>query len=172
MCLDLAPLTDELSVLTFQQLANVQTVGIGLYLALAIIQAISATGILGLRRRATTLRTAVVDTKLRSEFANTRRLLGEISKLEIGFHSLNRTIMWLVSALFVGSVIYFSYCTVNQDRVAGFCGTLFILAYYLALPVAIFAGAATFIARKCKEVSRMISETEARFLQLSVEAAT
>jgi hypothetical protein len=161
---------NELSDLTFQQLANVQTVGIGLYLALALIQAISATGIIGLRRRATTLRAAVVDTKQQSQFANTRRLLGEIGKLEIGFHSLNRTIMWAVSALFTISVAYFAYCTVHQDLNAGLCGALFILLFYLAMPMIIFAASALVIAKKCKEVAQKISDAEKRFLQVSLEA--
>lgn len=164
------PTMNELSNITFQQLANVQTVGIGLYLALALIQAISATGIIGLRRRANTLRAAVLDTKLASQFTNTRRLLGEIGKLEIGFHSLNRTIMCTVFALFAVGVIYFAYCTVRHDWKSGADGALFILFFYLALPIIIFGTAAGVIAIKCKGVAEKIREGEQRFLQMSLEA--
>jgi hypothetical protein len=84
----------SIDTLTFGKLANVQTVGIGLYLALAVIQAVSSGGVTGLRRRATTLQTAVQAAKLIAEYSAMRQLQTEVSRLEIGFQAINRTVLW------------------------------------------------------------------------------
>lgn len=149
--------------LKFGQLANVQTVGIGLYLALAVIQGVSTTGVAGLRRRATTLRAAVVGARMRSEFTNMHRLQADVSRLEIGFHSLNRSILLVIIALFGVALIYFAYCVIWQDLTAGVSGTLFILGYYLGLPVTVFAVCTAVIASRCRSVSQRIGDAEVRF---------
>lgn len=149
--------------LKFAQLANVQTVGIALYLALAVVQAVSASGVAGLRRRATALRTAVLGAKMRAEFTNMHRLQADVSRLEIGFQSLNRSILLGISGLFAIALTYFAYCVVWQDTVADLSGTLFILFFYLALPLLIFGASTALIALRCRTVSRRIYEAERRF---------
>lgn len=149
--------------LTFGQLANVQTVGIGLYLALAVIQAVSTTGVAGLSRRVATLRNGVSRARLGPvETANIRRLSGEVSGLEIGFHNFNRRLLWLVFLLFAISVAYFAYCTVWQNVDACTVGVSFIFLFYLAIPVGIFVGSTLLIARRCRKVARQIAEAEKR----------
>lgn len=102
--------------LTFGQLANVQTVGIGLYLALAVVQAVSATGVAGLSRRVATLKNAVTNGQMgRVEIGNAKRLSYDVSGLEIGFHDLNRRLLRFVFVLFAISLSYFGYCTVWQN---------------------------------------------------------
>ena len=148
--------------LTFGKLANVQTVGIGLYLALAVIQALSTTGIAGLSRRVATLLTAVTSTKMRIETANVRRLVGDVSGLEIGFHDLNRRLLCIVFALFTFSVIYFGYCTIWQDADAGWDGAMFIFGFYLVLPILIFSGSALVIHRRCRAVAKRVDDAQKR----------
>lgn len=160
----------KLSNLNLGQLANVQTVGIGLYLALAVIQALSAGGVAGLRRRATTLQTAVRAARVRSEFASMHQLQSDISRLEIGFQAVNRTILLVVLVLFVLSLGYFAYCTAWQGAVAGTAQAVFIIAYYLVLPVMIFVLFAILIAIRCRESGKRIEAAEKRWLALTLGA--
>ena len=162
MCIDLAPWVGETADLTFGKLANVQTVGIGLYLALAVIQAVSTTGIAGLSRRVATLLTAVTSTKMRLETANVRRLAGDVSGLEIGFHDLNRRLLRIVFMLFTISVVYFGYCTIWQDVDAGQDGVMFIFGFYLVLPILIFTGSTLLIWRRCRAVTKRVDDAQKR----------
>lgn len=148
--------------LTFGQLANVQTVGVGLYLALGVIQAVSTTGVAGLVRRVTTLRAAVASSKSKTEAANVRRLIGEVSGLEIAFHDLNRRLLTLVFLLFTISVAYFGYCTIWQNVDALHSGVAFTFFYYLALPILIFLGSGVFVGRRCKAVTKRVKDAQTR----------
>lgn len=163
MCFNLLPWHSPAAGLTFGQLANVQTVGIGLYLALAVIQAVSTTGVAGLSRRVATLRNGVSSARLGSvESANVRRLSGEVSGLEIDFHYLNRRLLCIVFLLFAVSVTYFAYCTVWQNADAGVDGVWFIFMFYLAVPNLIFVGSALLIAHRCRAVAKKIGDAERR----------
>lgn len=160
----------KLSNLNLGQLANVQTVGIGLYLALAVIQAVSAGGVAGLRRRATTLQTAVRAAKVRSEYAAMYQLQSEVSRIEIGFQALNRTILLVVFLLFTISLGYFAYCTAWQDQIAGRGRAIFIIFYYLALPVVTFLMFITLITVRCRGAGRRIKAVEKRWMAQSLGA--
>ena len=162
MCFDLWPWQSTATGLTFGQLANVQTVGIGLYLALAVIQAVSATGVAGLARRVTTLLGAVTAKDMRVEIQNVRSLSGEVSGLEIGFHDLNRRLLPIVFALFAISVGYFAYCTIWQNAQALRDGTWFIFVFYLALPIAIFLACSAIIWWQCRKVAKRVKDAETR----------
>ena len=163
MCFNLLPWDSPVAGLSFGQLSNVQTVGIGLYLALAVIQAVSTTGVAGLSRRVATLRNGVSSARLGSvESANVRRLSGEVSGLEIGFHNLNRWLLWIVFLLFAISVIYFAYCTVCQSFDAGIDGVWFIFLFYLAAPIVVFIGTSMLIAHRCRVVAQKIFDAERR----------
>lgn len=162
MCIDFWPWNATTTGLTFAQLANVQTVGIGLYLALAVIQAVSSTGVAGLSRRVTTLRAAVTANLMKIEARNVRTLAGQVSGLEIGFHEFNRRLLWIVFSLFAFSVGYFAYCTIWQDVQALQNGTWFIFGFYLALPITIFMVCSTIIWWRCREVAKRLGEAEKR----------
>jgi hypothetical protein len=157
-----------IGTLTFAKLANVQTVGIGLYLALGVIQAVSSGGVAGLRRRANALQNAVNTAKLTSQFHTMHDLQADVSRLEIGFSGLNRTILKAVAILFFASIAYFGYCTMVQDYLANLTGTLFVFGYYLLSPIVIFLLSAILIAKRCEDVKTRVNEAEARFLQLSL----
>lgn len=163
MCINLLSFQWVKSDVNFEQLANIQTVGIGLYLALAFIQAISTTGVSGLSRRIVTLRQGVSSARLGStEMSNVRSLSGEVTGLEIGFHDMNRRFLWMVFILFSFSVGYFAYCTAWQGIDAGQDGVWFIYTYYLALPVLIFLGSSLLIAFRCRKVAKKVHMAEKR----------
>lgn len=162
MCIDLWPWNATTTGLTFAQLANVQTVGIGLYLALAVIQAVSASGVAGLSRRVATLKGVVGANLMRAEARNVRTLAGQVSGLEIGFHKFNRVLLWIVFSLFAFSVGYFAYCTAWQDHQALQDATWFVFGFYLVLPILIFIACSTIIWWRCREVANRITEAEKR----------
>jgi hypothetical protein len=162
VCTNILPWELSNAGLSFGQLANVQTVGIGLYLALAVIQAVSTTGVAGLARRLATLKNAVTTKRIRAEIDNVRRLSGEVSGLEIGFHDLNRRLLTVVFSLFVASVIYFGFCTINQNCDAGQDGLFFIFSFYLGLPILIFVVTAGIIGNRCRSVAKKVHEAERR----------
>jgi hypothetical protein len=149
---------------TFAQMANVQTVGIGLYLALAVIQAVSTTGVAGLVRRISTLRTAVTSSSLKSEVANIRRLSGAVSGLEMAFQHLGRRLLTAASVLFTISVAYFSYATNFQNVDTLQSGKWFIFMFYLALPILLFFSTTAIIAVRCRAVAHKIELAERRIL--------
>lgn len=161
--IDLTSWLAAMAKLKFSELANVQTVGLGLYLALAVIQALSTTGVAGLRRRVNTLRIAVIGAKMRSEFTNMHRLQADVSRLEISFHSLNRFLLCVTTVLFVVALSYFAYCTVWQASPALLSGTLFVISFYLVLPMLIFGVFSLVIRNRCREVASKIGEAEDRF---------
>lgn len=162
MSLDLNLWTTEIGRLTLGQLANVQTVGIGLYLALIVIQAVSASGVAGLRRRATAIQTLANAAKLTSEASNMHKLQGDVNRLEISFQALNRGLLWSASALFVFAIGYFSYCTIWQSSPALMSGVLFIFGFYLGLPIAVFLAASWLIGRRVSHVRSKVEEAHRR----------
>ena len=117
----------------------------------------------GLSRRLASLRSAVSGARLGPiEAANVRRLTGDVSGLEIGFHVLNRRLLVIVFALFVLSLVYFAYCTLLQNVDAGEDGVLFVALFYLALPIVIFVLSTLLIGRRCKTVAKRVGEAEKR----------
>lgn len=154
----------KLGSLTFAQLANVQTVGIGLYLALAVIQAVTGGGVAGLRRRATTLEAGIVSTKRVSQRQEAASVVADVSSLEMSFQKVNRTLLYNVVALFTTSVLYFGYCTVWQESPAELEGAIFVLSFYLLLPIVIFAGAGLYVRGRCSEVEGRIKRLESDFV--------
>lgn len=168
MYVDFGPWLGKLDTLLFSQLANVQTVGIGLYLALAVIQAITDGGVAGLRRRATTLDSAISaarKTALRSESSS---IITDVGGLEMGFQRANRTILVAVLGLFIISVVYFAYCTIWQDWTANVSGSLFILAFYLVLPILIFIGAGKYVQNRCSAIDERIRKLQADYLRAAL----
>ncbi len=164
MCFDFGPLWVKLGSLTFAQLANVQTVGIGLYLALAVIQVVTEGGVAGLRRRTATVEAAIVATKKLELRQDASGILADVGGLEMGFQKVNGTVLYSVVALFVISVIYFAYCTIWQDSPAEIAGTLFILGFYLVLPIAIFVVASLYVKRRCSEIDSRIRRLQSDFV--------
>lgn len=161
MCFDLQfRISDVIHTLTFANLANVQTVGIGLYLALGIVQAVSSGGVAGLERRSNALQRAVSASKMSSLYAVLRDVRFELSRLENSLHGLNRTLLFISAGLFLAGTAYFAYCTIFQEYLSGVCGTIFIMFFYLALPIMIFFGSSIVISGRCKAVAKQITEVE------------
>lgn len=164
MCVDFGPWLVKLGSLTFVQLANVQTVGIGLYLALAVIQGVTDGGVAGLRRRANTLDAAISAARKTALKPEAGGILTDVSGLEMGFQRTNQTVLYVVLTFFTVSVGYFAYCTIWQESQAQLDGTLFILFFYLALPIIIFVGVGLYVRGRCGEIDRRINRLQSDYL--------
>lgn len=164
MCVDFGPLWVKLGSLTFAQLANVQTVGIGLYLALAVIQAVTEGGVAALRRRAITLEAAIVSAKKQLLRGEASSILTDVGGLEMGFQRVNRTALYAVLVLFTVSVALFAYCTIWHDDRAGAIGSIAIMAFYLILPVAIFVIVGLYVKSRCAMIDGRITRLQTDYL--------
>jgi len=152
-----------LADISFADLSDMQTVGIGLYLALAVIQVVTDTGVAGLRRRASALKEAVNGSNLRGEFTNMHTIGQDIERLEIGFRTFSRLLFIGTLLLFVVALFYFAYCTIYSELTAGLDGTTFTIVYYLVLPLVIFALSSLYVSHKCREVRQEIEKAEKRY---------
>ncbi|GGE84885.1 hypothetical protein [Sphingomonas prati] len=164
MSADFGPWLIKLNSLTFSQLANVQTVGIGLYLALAVIQAVSDGGVAGLRRRATTLGVAIAAANKAYLKIESGSILVDVGGLEMSFQRTNRTILYLSACLFTISVIYFAYCTIFYDNFAYVSGACFIFVFYLFMPIAIFISMGIYIKKRCVGVDIRINQLQLDYM--------
>jgi len=96
------------------------------------------------------------------EIGNARRLSYAVNGLEIGFHDLNRRLLRLVFLLFAIGLSYFIYTTIYQGLYSRLDGLLFILLFYLALPIGIFLFSSFLIAWRCRGVAKKVVEAEKR----------
>jgi hypothetical protein len=85
--------------------------------------------------------------------------------LEISLQSFNVTVLWFVSSLSVVGLLILAYSTVFHGDKPGSWAVWLIFAFYLGLPVLIFAGAARHISRKCSTVMGQVTEAEKKVLE-------
>jgi hypothetical protein len=128
----------QMAGLSYAQLGNVQALGIDLFLAVAAIQVIASAAISGLRLR-TTMVAARLDNVAAAATASA--LQNEIIQFEREFNRVNRRLIGIVVLLMVIAVAGLAVTTIWQNRIAGVAGTLAVIGYYLALPVAILTSA-------------------------------
>lgn len=152
------------SAMTFGDLVDLQTVGLGMYLALVIIQAVSTGGLATLRRRVQALEAAARANRLRSEFASVRSLYGHISRLEIGIDAFQRRTLRTTTALFTLALGYFAFCVLNAKRTVGSIEVAVVLALYIALPMAIYLGSVFVLLRRSKPARDEIAEVQKRII--------
>ncbi|MET3762902.1 hypothetical protein [Sphingomonas sp. UYEF23] len=164
MYFDFGPLLLKLGSLTFAQLANVQTVGIGLYLALAAIQAVTEGGVAALRRRANTLEAAIASARKQLLRGKASSILTDVGGLEMGFQRVNRTVLYAVFVLFTVSVAAFGLCTIWQDDKATAICALAIMGFYLLLPVVIFLSIGLYVKRRCAVIDARITTLQTEYL--------
>lgn len=142
------------------EVTDIIALGIGLYLALGVVQAVSAGGVAGLRRRATTLQTAVRSAKLVSQYSVVNSLQAKISRLEIGFEALNRTVLVAVTALFFIGVVGFVIAALSNDQAINWTWVSLIVFYYIVAPLLIYVVTSIVISKKCTDTREDIKNTE------------
>ena len=129
---------------------------------LGVVQAVSAGGVAGIRRRADTLQRTVSRGKLASELSTVRTIQLDIGRIEIGFESLNKSILMTVTALFfLGLPALISAAFVGNVPV-GPVWAAFAVAYYVMLPCVIYMVSSLIISKRCTTVIGTIKQAETR----------
>lgn len=144
-------------------------VGVGLYLALAIIQAVAGFRFAILRRRLDTLRRAITSRKMAGEYQNIRSINGNLSNLEIQFESFFDIVFKMVVVAFAIGLLIFHVALVNQSSVMFNLTVWVSIFYFLWLPFFIFLGSASVISRKSAAVEqsmlRLSQRVQARLIE-------
>lgn len=137
-------------------------VGVGLYLALAIIQAVAGFRISILTRRLESLRRAVLARKMSGEYGNLRNLAGKLANVEIQLDGFFDTLFRAIVLAFSIAIASFTYALVWQDAVLKNWALWMILAFLLWFPLFVFFGSAAFIRRRCSPIEREIKNLSSR----------
>jgi len=144
--------------------ASIAEVGIGLYLALAILQAVSSGGVADLRRKAALLREAIVANKMRGLFEESRRLKGLVASLELGLLNINKLIFKVVFGLIIIALIGLIAITIFPQVQLDCLQTIMLIGYFSVAPFVVFLFSALVIRIKCKDTRQAHSNVERKFL--------
>lgn len=140
------------SGITYGNLLEAFGVGVGLYLALAIIQAVAGFRISILTRRIDTLRKAVVARKLSGEYDNVRAVSGRMANVEIQLDGFFNILFKAVVSAFSLAIALFTNALISQNAVLWNWSLWCNLVFLLWLPLAIFFLSAIYIRSKCGPV--------------------
>lgn len=144
------------SGLNYGDLLEAYGVGVGLYLALAIIQAVAGFRLSILTRRLDTLRRAVAAQRFAAQYDDVRSAAGKLANVEITLDSFFELVFRTVVTSFIMSIAGLCNAIVWKDSELWNWALWTILAFLLWLPVLIFILAAGFIRWKCGPVEREI----------------
>lgn len=149
----------------YDQLSDVAQVGIGLYLALSVIQIVGGEGLLRLRKNIAQLESIVEeadDDELRSEL---QRVKIEIFRSETSLSALSRTFLSLLIFLLFLSVWIFLVIISKGSTTAPIQAVYLLPAYYLATPFLLFWTAQLIVKhkpgpakRKCDVLYRQVMD--------------
>ncbi|UOR15091.1 hypothetical protein [Qipengyuania aquimaris] len=151
-----------LSGVSFSDLLEGYGVGIGLYLALAIIQAVAGFRLSVLARRLESSRKAIVARKLQGEYSSVRRISGNLANVELQLDTFFDALFKLIVALFILSLIMFAYALTHQSIVLYNWALWLILAYLLLAPLLIFYFSSRYIRKKCEPLTTDLNDLAAR----------
>lgn len=143
-------------------LVDIMGLGIGLYLALGVVQAVSSGGVSNLRRRADSLQRTVGAAKMAAEFQSTRTLQLEVGRLEISFESLNRSVVQWATVLFFVALAPYLYASLQGDIQINFYAILATIAYYIVLPTSIYTSTSLIISKRCANANAKLKAAETR----------
>lgn len=150
-------------------LSSVSEVGAGLFLGLALVQAIGSGGVTRLRRKASHLRATVTANRLKGQAASVRRIEADLLQLEMSLETLSRGLLVLCFALLAVALAGLGVVSLQADMAISCAAVAGILFYYLALPMIIFMIVAYRIHCKCAEPMKRISQVEKDILQKLLE---
>lgn len=137
-------------------------VGVGLYLALAIIQAVAGFRISILTRRLESLRKAVLARKMSGEYGNLRNLAGNLANVEIQLDGFFDTLFKAIVVAFSIAIASFTNALVWQEAILRNWALWLSLAFLLWFPLIIFFGAAAYIRKRCSPIEREIKNLSSR----------
>jgi hypothetical protein len=150
-------------------LSSVSEVGIGLFLALAVVQVVGSGGIAKLRRKSQLLREMVSCNRIDQERGSVAAVDAELLRLEMRLETLSG---WLFMVSFVSillvlgglvAVTLWPTATLNCFWIAAF------LTFHLVVPIIIFGIASIIVRRRCAAVKGLIEQCQDRVLRVLLD---
>lgn len=145
-------------------LSSLTGVGVGLFLALAVVQVVGSREVSKLRRKAGQLKDLVFTNRYESEKTDVLQVEAELLRLELGLETLSEILFKICFALLLLSLIGMSVVSLAPKIEVGCLGIAGILFFYLALPLLVFVIASRVISRRCSEVRERIAKSLDRVL--------
>jgi membrane protein required for beta-lactamase induction len=152
--------SSELSSLTLSSLSSAQEVGVGLFLALAILQVIGSGGIADLNRRTQTLLTAINTNNLHGIRTQAKRISTDLAQLDLALQGFSKTIFWFALILLLICLAIIATTAVHPEISLTRSQTFGLLSFLLLLPVITFTISAAWIRYKCSTVRKAIKICE------------
>lgn len=146
-------------------LSSVSSVGVGLFLALAVVQVIGSGGVAKLRRKAVNLRGVVSANRMHSLRPSVANVDAELLRLELSLETLSGHLFIVSFALIIVSLVGLGVTALAQDVAIGCYWIAVYLAFYLGLPNGVFVIATLVIRRKCASVRDKIADCEKDVLE-------
>lgn len=149
-------------------LSSVSEVGVGLFLALAVVQVVGAGGIAKLRRKSQLIREMVLSNRIDSQRDSIASVDAELLRLEMRLETLSG---WLFTTSFIGILVVLGglvAVTLWPTASLSCFQTMTFLSFHLFVPVAIFGVASIVIKRRCATVRNMIEDCQDRTLSALV----
>jgi hypothetical protein len=145
-------------------LSSVSEVGVGLFLALALVQVVGAGRVSKLRRKADLLREVVRTNALRSERATVANINAQLLRLELQLEGLSAIFMKASFVLIALSIAGVAWVSLMPSLTVGCFGISIFVGFYLFLPVVAFAMAAMVIRAKSRSTYVEIEAVRTRLL--------
>lgn len=145
-------------------LSSVASVGVGLFLALAVVQVIGSGGVAKLRRKGGYLREVVSANRLQSQRSSVAMVDAELLRLELSLETLSGHLFVASFFLIIVSLMGLVVTSLASDVSVGCTWIAALLGFYLVLPIGIFGVASLVIRRKCASVRNSIAECEKEVL--------
>lgn len=145
-------------------LSSIASVGVGLFLALAVVQVIGSGGVAKLRRKAVYLREVVSANRLQSQRSSVAKIDAELLRLELSLETLSGHLFVVSFVLVIVSLVGLSVMSLAPAVSVGCIWLAAFLGFYFVLPIGIFWVASLVIRRKCTSARKSVSECETEVL--------
>ena len=145
-------------------MSSVLGVGVGLYLALAVIQVVGAGGMTRLRRKAGLLREVVITNRLDRLRAEVSKIDAELLRLELRLEGLSNKFFKVAFFFLVLSIAGVGVGAFAPDLLLGCYGSAALVFFYLILPIIMFLVGSGKVSSMCKQIQDDISSAEANII--------
>lgn len=146
--------------LTLAALSSVLEVGVGLFLALTILQVVGSSGVATLRRRAANLRATINTNDLNGQRHSVGQVDAALLKLEIELGTLSKSLLAVALLLLIASLFGLVVSALISDKILR-CHEFYGIVFgYVGLPILLFWLSTLVFNSKCSDVRKTISDCE------------
>lgn len=152
-------------------LSSIASVGVGLFLALAVVQVIGSGGVAKLRRKAVHLREVVATNRLQAQRSSVAKVDAELLRLELSLETLSGHLLVVSFVLVIASLVGLIVISLAPNTSIGDVWIAALVSFYLGLPIGIFSLASLVIRRKCASARKSVADCETEVLRRLTDAS-